>query len=346
MKILFFTRRYYPEIGGVETHVQEVTRRLLAKGHTVTIVAEQASGSQLSTSDRSAGLGTSATVHRIPIHSNERQKKFIIWKWLWEHRELIKNADIIHCHDVFYWYMPFRVLYPTKKVYTTFHGYETVVPPAKNAVRIRKMSERLSRGNICVGDFIRKWYGTHPDAVTYGGVTSGAGAKSKVHRDEKLRILFVGRMDEDTGVEQYGKLLEILKRNKIEYVFKALGDGSLKSSLAEFGETPGFQPDFIEDLHDADIVFASSYLSMLNALAAKKLVVALYDNELKKDYLLMSPFAKYIIAEKSPEEAYKKIKHYILNPNKLKTLKEEESLWASTQTWDKVTELYLKLWKL
>jgi len=71
---------------------------------------------------------------------------------------LIQEADIVHCHDVFFWYLPFRFLYPKKKVFTTFHGWEGIFPPKWQAKVIRNISEKLSFGNICVGDFIRKWY--------------------------------------------------------------------------------------------------------------------------------------------------------------------------------------------
>ena len=43
MKIVFLCRLFYPHIGGVETHVLEVGKRLIKKGHRVTIVTEDLS---------------------------------------------------------------------------------------------------------------------------------------------------------------------------------------------------------------------------------------------------------------------------------------------------------------
>lgn len=323
----------------------EVTRELLLRGHQVTIVTEE-HGSQKSLSDRSTGLPSGVEVLKIPVRQGERQKKFVIWKWLWQHRKLIERSDIVHCHDVFFWYLPFRFHYPVKKVFTTFHGHETVFPPSKKAIRIRKLSERLSRGNICVGDFIKKWYGTKPTYVTYGGTSRQLASDSEVSlSDHKLKILFLGRVERDNGVEQYASLLDLLQINKVAFDFTVLGDGSQKYLFEKFGTVKGFQKDTTDSLHDSDIVFASSYLSMLQALAEKKLVVALYSNDLKKDYLLRSPFAPFIIAEKSPDEAYKKIKYFILNPNRLQKMIQEGNAWALSQTWEAVTDLYVKLWK-
>jgi glycosyltransferase involved in cell wall biosynthesis len=356
MKILFFTRRFYPDIGGVETHVREVGKRLVEAGHEVSVVAEEAVSRSARESAKSVGEIDGISVYRISISGGEKQKKFSIWTWLWQHKELIAEADVVHCHDVFFWYLPFRFLYPHKKIFTTFHGYETVFPPAKNAIRMRKISEKLSMGNICVGEYIAKWYGTRPTLVMYGGVDNQHRAKGIEQRENgthstssgssKWQIVFIGRMEEDTGVMQYVELLELLKKDKISFSFTAVGDGRLREKVEKYGEVTGFVEDVSSHLQKADVVFASSYLSILQALAGRKLVVALYDNELKKDYLLLTPFAKYIVAESSAHEAFQKIKYYTLNPNRLKTLMSEGSDWAEKQTWDEVAKIYLRLWKI
>ena len=38
MNILFLTRLYFPHIGGVERHVEEIGKRLIVKGKGVTVV--------------------------------------------------------------------------------------------------------------------------------------------------------------------------------------------------------------------------------------------------------------------------------------------------------------------
>ena len=43
MKILQITPRYSPQSGGVETHVQQISERLVARGHTVTVLTADAS---------------------------------------------------------------------------------------------------------------------------------------------------------------------------------------------------------------------------------------------------------------------------------------------------------------
>ena len=40
MTFLFLSRRFYPQIGGVETHILEIGKRLVKNGHDVIVVSE------------------------------------------------------------------------------------------------------------------------------------------------------------------------------------------------------------------------------------------------------------------------------------------------------------------
>lgn len=159
-KILFFARLHYPHIGGVEKHVAQVTK-LLKRQHQITIITE----------GYAKNLKTAKGVYRIPVWDvSEKNKKWRIWSWLWKNRHLITQADIVHIHDVFFWYLPFRLLYPSKPVYITFHGYETKFPPTFSAILQKRLAAWLTWGNICVGKYISRWYGIKPTFVTYGAI--------------------------------------------------------------------------------------------------------------------------------------------------------------------------------
>lgn len=165
MRILFLTRRFYPEIGGVEKHVLEISKVLLRQGHEVSVITEntlfnyhsryQSDTYSINSKQPVKSIQTKTIetnkihIHRLKVTKNNWLKKFEIWRNLWELRALIKDADIVHCHDVYYWYLPFRFLFPGKKNYVTFHGHETVFPPTLKSKIVRKLSEKLSLGNIC-----------------------------------------------------------------------------------------------------------------------------------------------------------------------------------------------------
>ncbi len=338
MTILFLSRLFYPHVGGVEKHVLEISKRLVNDGHIVHIITENNSWSTLETIN---GI----TIHRMNVSPDDRLKKFRIWIWMESNKKLIEQADIIHCHDVFFWYFPFRFFFVHKPVYTTFHGYETIYPPAKKAIIIRKISERISFGNICIGDYITKWYGTKPTIISYGGINEEL-LKLKDQKPEggKLNIIFIGRLEKDTGLTRYLKALDILKEKNIQYTFEAFGDGSLRKIVESYGKVHGFTQSLTKPMQQASLIFASSYLTILEALAMKKQVFSLYDNPLKRDYLCLAPFASWIIIEESPKILVEKMIEQNKKHNQKKI--DEAYSWVKTQTWNHLVKQYYSLWKI
>lgn len=338
MKIVFFTRLYYPHRGGVEKHVFEISKRLKEEGHDITIFTEDIPEVKKDTKDE-------FRVIRLKVGKDDFGKKDRIWKALWRHNEIIFDSDIVHCHDVFFWYLPFKILRPLKKVYTTFHGYETVFPPRKRAILVRKISEILSTGSINVGDYISKWYFSRPTLVTYGGVDVPYKAEVK-KRGKRIKIAFVGRIEEDNGVYIFSEILNILSNQGFDFEFTASGDGSLKKEFQRYGEVKGFEDDSSLTIKNADIVFASSYLSILESLVQKKLVFSIFQNNLKKDYLKMSPLNDFVVSAGDPMSIVHELKKYILNEKMWNDKVEEGYEFASRQTWENVLHVYKKLWRI
>jgi len=86
-----------------------------------------------------------------------------------------------------------------KKFLTTFHGYEGNKIPNVKAKIMHKLAEKLSKGNICVGDFLQKWYGTKPTFVTYGAIDK-KDINTKSKDVKKNSVIFLGRLEEETGI--------------------------------------------------------------------------------------------------------------------------------------------------
>lgn len=369
MKILFLSARFFPEVGGVETHVYKISKELTKQGNEVSVLTELSPKIKHSKKINYQSRAQSDT-HSIksikPVKSSyfaffehekikifafnfgnvNRFKKFRIWKRIFENIYLIKQADVVHCHDVFIWYLPFRFLFPRKKIFTTFHGYETKFPPALHAKIIRKISEKLSMGNICVGKYISKWYGAKPDFITYGGVDTVTGKKKlNVEKEKianKVKILFLGRLAKDNGIEVFIQSLKKMKNSGILYDLTVCGDGSYRSSISKYGKVLGFINNPNSYIEKSDVVFASSYLSILEALSFGKGVISVYENELKKDYLNNSPFKRYIQIYNNSKEIADSFK----NKN-LPTAKQRKEFvsWSNNQTWEKVAKIYTRLWQ-
>lgn len=340
MNILFFSRLFYPHIGGVEKHILEISRVLIRQGHKITIITEQDSP-KLKLIETFEGI----KVFRIPKLEENRIKKFRIWKWLWENRKLIANADIIHCHDVFFWYLPFKFLFFDKKVFTTFHGYENYPLKSKD-ILMHKIAERLSRGNICIGDFIKKWYGTKTDYVSYGGTNAFGIKNQKLNIKNNNSAVFVGRLDQQTGIKTYVNAVKLIRKRIPDFNFEIIGDGKLRKEIEKNFKVLGFKKNPEKYFPEYNFAFVSRYLSILEALAAKRLVFAVYDNPLKEDYLKLAPFSKYIIACNSSFELASKTFFYLKNSNKKEKIINDAYEWVKKQTWEEVVKTYLKLWKI
>lgn len=336
MSILFFSRLFYPHIGGVERHVLEISKLLVKKGNKVTVVTEQ-HFPVLRLDEIFEGI----RILRIPGLGKGKLKKFKIWKWLWVNIELIRNAEIVHCHDVFFWYLPFRFLFPFKKIFTTFHGYEGFPLKSKN-ILIHKISESLSNGNICVGEFIKKWYKTNPDIVVYGGVSN---VKNTISAKNPHSALFIGRLERQTGILRYMEAFKIIKKKIPDFKFVMIGEGKLGNKITANVELLKPLVNAPKYFNYYNFAFVSGYLSIMEAMMAKRLVFAIYDNPLKRDYLKMTPFSKKIVIANSPYEMASKVFYYLENS------KEEEKViklaynWVKQKTWTAMVNNYLKLWK-
>lgn len=139
---------------------------------------------------------------------------------------------------------------------------------------------------------------------------------------QRKKILFIGRTDPDTGYDVCVELCKLLN----------------------------FRPTVITNepkpdkyISQTDYVFASGYLTILEAALAKKLVFASYSNPVRKDYLLMHPLANHMIIGQTPLDLAKSLSSH----SSLETAKmiELAHAWAVRQTWPALVKTYETLWK-
>lgn len=355
MTVLFLSRLFYPHIGGVEKHVLEISKILVKNGHEVTVITEKLPKTYSNTyhsgrvSANMMGEVEKIKIFRINPGKDNWFKKFRIWKELLRHRTLIANADIVHCHDVFFWFIPFLIRYPFKPVYTTFHGYEGNKIPGKRAIAMYRISEIFSKGNICIGEFFKKWYGAKPTYVSFGAAKTVGNGINKGREGNKF--LYIGRLEEEAGILQYLKALKILKDKKYKFTLDVYGDGSQRNKAENYSKQnelnvifKGFDPNAEKYIQKYDFIFVSRYLGILEALTNKRLVFAMYNNKIKKDYLEMTPFKNSIYICEDYLELIRKIEHALDNKKEEDAMIENGYKWAEKQTWEKLVNIYLKLW--
>jgi glycosyltransferase involved in cell wall biosynthesis len=284
MKILFLTHFYPPHIGGVEKHVYEVKKCLEKKGNRVNVI----SAADIKYPDiKILGL-------------------LFIWLWFFKNIKLIKEADVIHIHDVFIWYLPFRFIYPNKKVFTTIHGFEWDNPLSKISIWQKRLAAKLSTKTVGVGNFLEKYLGIKFDLIIYGAAST---QRNNTQKDINL-FVYVGRLEKNTGLL---KFLNWLKENP-KYKVDFCGDGELRKRCVKFGNVHGFC-DPTPFLKKAEHCVPGGYLAALEALSFDCQIKLFWNDKIKDDYWSMSPFVKADVGS-----------------------------WAKKQTWEKLSNEYLDLY--
>lgn len=287
MRITFICHHSHPHIGGVEKHVGNIRKLLQNNGNKVNIISE-----------------TDIKYPHIKFFG-----LIYIWIWLFKNRKLIKEVDVIHCHDVFIWYLPFRFIYPRKKIITTIHGFEWDKPFTKQSLFQKKLAIRLSSKSVGIGKFLEKYLNVKFDLVSYGA--------SDIHDyknpKDKKRIAYIGRLEENTGLLKFLKWLDKNPGYKVDFC----GDGPLREECKKYGTIHGFcDPNPFHKV--CKTVAPGGYLAALEALNSGCDIKLFWNNKLKEDYWKMSPFHE-------------------LKGDKLKK-------WARAQTWEKLANEYFDLY--
>lgn len=247
MKILFIAKHKWPSIGGVEVHVRELSEELRKNNYEITTISEE-----------------DIKYPKIKIIG-----LIYIWFWLFNNRSLITGCNLVHIHDVFIWYLPFRFLYPNKKVYITFHGWEGKWPIPFWNIFNKRLANYLCNGSIAVGKYINKYYDVKSDYVIYGGVKKTQKIKDPKTQDKlkiKNTIVWLGRQDPDTGINEFQQKLKDPKNQK----FKVTYITNVKN------------PE--KYLKTAEYCVPSGYLSFLEARRYGCKIMTFANNPLKEDY--------------------------------------------------------------
>jgi hypothetical protein len=227
-----------------------------------------------------------------------------------------------------------------RRCFITFHGWEGVFPPDRKIVLLRRAVNLLCFRSIEIGSFINIWYGTSSAATIYGGVSKCSNINDRYDYHD---IFFVGRIAKDTGFLTF---LEILRKS-----------GCFKNIGIIGGDISHASPDMINRLNDlqreAGIymqfygwveapfermpiksrVFTSGYLGILEALLNGHHVFSSFENELKKDYLVLSPFSTQITIFDASGDIFSAPDESL------------PSLDFSKYSWKQVSRTYNELWQ-
>ncbi len=336
--------RYWPAIGGVEKHVRRLAQELIDRGWQVRIITKKHEGS----------LKSTETVDGVEIH---RIPKWILdapplaYLWLLKNQHLWKHADVVHVHDtvpLLLWGLPLVITRRARPVSVTFHGYER--DPIPVAFRLLRRVARYLTGerSICIGRFIERCYG-----IDCGRVTLGAVERPTVSIGDKQGLVYVGRIEPDTGILEYLKSLLILRDEfGIEQRLTVIGDGTLRRQAEEFAERNDLAVEFRGAIREpwrvagsAKICLAVGFLSILESMSLGIPVVSFATSPLRVSYLRSVLDANGPISiQTTPEGVAREIARLERNPQLYQKIAESGKAFAKRFSWSSLTETYLRLW--
>ncbi|MFW9979146.1 MAG: glycosyltransferase family 4 protein [Candidatus Thorarchaeota archaeon] len=337
--------RYRPAKGGVEKHVEKLVNELVQEGFKIDVLTSR---------------------HTHDLRSVERMDKHLIfrfpWRWdknpflssLWviKNRHRFRKYNIIHVHDtipLLFWSLPFFVLKQRKQIFATFHGFERdPIPPIFKI--LRKIARLIVYRVLCIGKFIERDYNVACDSCSIGAVDI---VPSSIQT--RSGFVFIGRLEQDTGILHSMEVLQELEENYgIRSHMTICGSGSQERLLREISVRKGIDVQFrgwVENVHQyleqGFVCLAGGLLSILESLAEGVPVIAYANTKLKRSYYQSVIDAGGNISIQSDikgiAKEFARLSH---DPDLYKRISMEGIKFASTMTWSGLASKYRSLWRV
>lgn len=280
--ILMVTPRYYPYMGGIETHVYEVGRRLAQNGNRITILTTAPNGvvSALPREEESEGM------HIIRVQAWPRKRDYYFAP---EMRALIKQEkwDLIHCQGCHTFVPPLAMLAAREArlpYLLTFHtgGHSS---PMRN--KIRGLQWNLQRSLLAnattligVSHFEANYFRTslhlpaEKFAVISNGSTLPALPQPRPPADGQTLIASVGRLERYKGHQHLITALPKIREWRPDARLLIVGSGPYEATLRELARNVG-----VAEYVKIRAIPASNRLGMAELLSQATLVALLSDYE-------------------------------------------------------------------
>ena len=247
MKILMVTPRYFPYLGGIETHVHEVGQRLVKYGMDITLLTTQPHAPYLLQPDHEVVAGMQ--VVRVPAWPPQRDY-YIAPKII----QIIRRGawDVIHCQGC-HTFVPLLTMWAArtadKPYIVTFHtgGHSSFLRNRLRTLQWRLLCPFFARASRLIGvsQFEANYFCTllHLPPERFSVVPNGATIPlvEQAYMPEQPLIVSVGRLERYKGHHRLITALPYVQRKYPGAQLLILGQGPYEASLRTWARASGVQ---------------------------------------------------------------------------------------------------------
>ena len=246
LKILMIAARAFPFVGGIETHVHEVSKRLAAMGHSV----------ELLTTDATWSLAQQETVGGVNIVRVRAWPRGRDLHWAPGLLSHVANGDwdVIHVQGYHTFSAPLGMIAALRAktpFVVTFHsgGHSSNLRNAVRRLQHLLLAPMMLRATQLIGvsefeaDFFSQRLGLERGAFTVvpNGARLPAAAPQAATVDRLPLILSVGRLERYKGHHRIIEAFALLLKQRPDARLRILGEGPYESALRRLIVSLGLQ---------------------------------------------------------------------------------------------------------
>ena len=296
MKIALVSPYDFTWPGGVTAHISQLSQRLTNMGHTVRILAPFSPNRIDGQEQNFIPLGRS-----VPIPSGGSIARISLSAWLYRRVRRILNEekfDVIHLHEPLAPYLPLAVLHCSNAVnvgtFHAFHGSNRIYRWSRPLLRpyFRRIDGHIAVSPAArshVGKFFPQDYAIIPNGIDLDFFAADVPPVPEL-RDDKINILFVGRLEKRKGLryllDAYSRLkwehpntrlIVVGPGNPDKYSYRILAERSLQDVVFVGAVDHHMLPRYYRtaDIFCSPAIGKESFgIVLLEAMAAAKPIVA------------------------------------------------------------------------
>lgn len=360
MKVCFVSSHTFLNPGGIKNHILELAEEYKKRGIEVKIIAPRRSANENYDNDiillgKSIPVYTGGNQGDLPYISNTKEIDKILER---------EKFDVIHFHNFI---PPFalQILNRSKaKNILTFHSNVEAIPFIKPFIPFFTKNLKLD-GVIAVAPMIMeyfKYFKGKKEVIPNGINLNVFNPNTKKHEeyiDDKLNLLFVGRIEERKGLLYLIKAYKIIKQKHNNVKLLVVGEGPLKKECDEYikennlkdiifvGKVVGKEvAEYFNtgDIYISPAPFGESFgIVLLEAMASGK-PVAGFANLGYYSLLKGSKGEEFLAEPKNIEELAEKILKLIENNDLRKEMGEWGIEYSKKYSWEKIADRVLEFY--